>query len=134
MNPYFLAAALADVLAVAVHGYVGHRLFLTPLKAEHLFAAPGFGDAAAARRVFVVTWHAVTAAFACSAGMMLLLASGAVTSAPAARFLSTMHVSFLLVALAVTGSRIGRMWRRPIPIAFALVMTTVALMGWLGTR
>ena len=45
-----------------------------------------------------------------------------------------MHVSFLLVALAVTGRRIGRMWRRPIPVAFVLVMTSVALMGWLGSR
>ncbi|MGH2684973.1 MAG: hypothetical protein ACRDJP_05870, partial [Actinomycetota bacterium] len=122
------------LLAVAVHGYVGHRLFLTPLTDERLFPARGFGDAAAARRVFVVTWHAVTAAFACSAVMMLLMASGAVTSAAAARFLAAMHVSFMLVALAVTGRRIGRMWRRPIPIAFAFVMTSVALMGWLGSR
>jgi len=134
VNPFFLVAALADVLAVAVHGYVGHRLFLTPLTDERLSPARGFGDAAAARRVFVVTWHAVTAAFACSAVMMLLMATGAVTSAATARFLAAMHVSFLLVALAVTGRRIGRMWRRPIPVAFVLVMTSVALMGWLGSR
>ena len=134
MNPFFLVAALADALAVAVHGYVGHRLFLTPLTDDRLAPAHGFGDTAASRRVFVVTWHAVTAAFACSAVMLLLMAFEAVTSATTARFLSAMHISFLLVALAVTGSRIGRMWRRPIPVAFVSVMATVALMGWLGSR
>ena len=134
MNPFFLVAALADVLAVGVHGYVGHRLFLTPLTEEHLFPIRGFGDAATSRRVFVVTWHAVTAAFACSAVMLVLLGSGAVTSPATARFLSLLHVSFLLVALAVNGASIGRMWRRPIPVAFGFVMTTVALTGWLGSR
>ena len=134
MNPFFLVAALADVLAVAVHGYIGHRLFLTPLSDDRLFPARGFGDAAASRSVFVVTWHVVTAVFASSAVMMALLASGAVSSAPAARFLSAMHVSFLLVALAVNARRIGRMWKRPIPVVFGLVMTTAAVMGWLGTR
>ena len=134
MNPFFLVAAVADVLAVAVHGYVGHRLFLTPLKEEKLFPARGFGGAEASRGVFVVTWHVVTAVFASSAVMMALLAFGAVNSSAAARFLSAMHVSFLLVALAVNAKRIGRMWKRPIPVVFGLVMTTVALMGWLGTR
>ena len=134
MNPFFLVAAVADVLGVAVHGVVGHRLFLTPLSDDQLFPAPGFGEAGATRRVFVVTWHVVTAVFACSAVLMVLLASGAVTSAPAARFVSAMHVSFLLVALAVSGTRIGRMWKRPIPVAFFFVMATVALMGWLGAR
>jgi hypothetical protein len=135
VNPFFLVAAIADLLAVAVHGYVGHRLFITPLTPERLFPTRGFGDAETSRRIFIVSWHAVTAAFASSAVMMALLASGTVTSRPAALFLSAMHASFLVVGLAVTGRRIGRWIRRPrlIPLGFVTVMTTVTLMGWLGS-
>ncbi|MDQ4004709.1 MAG: hypothetical protein M3135_00195 [Actinomycetota bacterium] len=135
MNPFFLVAALMDLTAVVVHGYIGHRLFLTPLTPERLFPTRGFGDADTSRRIFIVSWHAVTAAFASSAVMMALLASGAVASRPAALFLSAMHAGFLVVGLVVTGRRIGRWIRRPrlIPLGFVIVMTTVALMGWLGS-
>jgi hypothetical protein len=133
VNPYFLIAALADLTAVAVHGYIGHRAFLTPLTAERLFPTREFGNAERTRRVLMVSWHAVTAAFASSGLMMILLASGAVTSRPAALFLSGMHASFLLVGVAVGGGRISTSLK-PIPIAFFTCMTTVILMGWLGGR
>ena len=136
MNPFFLVAALADVTAVAVHGVVGHRLFMTPLTADHLFSTREFGNADTSRRVFLVTWHAVTAAFASSAVLMLLLAFGTVTSRPAALFVSAMHASFLVVGLGVIGRGIGRLLRRPrpIPVGFVTAMSTVAVMGWLGSR
>jgi hypothetical protein len=136
VNPFFLVAALADLTGVVVHGYVGHRLFMTPLTGERLFSTREFGDGNTSRRVFLVTWHAVTAAFASSALMMLLLAFGAVTSRPAALFVSAMHASFLIVGLAVMGRGMSALLRRPrpIPVGFVTAMTTVALMGWLGSR
>lgn len=134
MNPFFLVAALADLTGVAVHGVVGHRLFLTPLTSRHLFATKEFGNAERSRRVFVVTWHAVTAAFATSAVMMFLLTFGAVTSRPTALFVSAMHIGFLLVGVVVSGPRAFRRPLKPIPVAFVIAMSTVALMGWLGSR
>lgn len=134
MNPFFLAGALADLTAVVVHGVVGHRLILTRLTAENLFSTAEFGSADRTRRVLVVTWHAVTAAFASSAVMMALLGFGAVTSRPTALFLSAMHASFLVVGAAVGGRRISRMVRQPIPVGFFTCMATVVLMGWLGSR
>jgi hypothetical protein len=136
VNLFFLVAALADVTAVVVHGYVGHRLILSRITRERLFSTDAFGDAAATRRVLVVTWHAVTAAFASSAVMMSLLAFGAVTSESTALFVSAMHAGFLLIGLAEGNSRIIALIRRPrlIPIGFVTSMTTVVLMGWLGSR
>ena len=133
MNPFFLAVALMDVTGVVVHGYVGHRAFLTPLTTERLFPTRLFGDAASSRRVFFVTWHAVTAAFATSAVMMLLMAFGAVASRPAALFAAALHAGFAIVALVVSGWRI--IWppkRRP--LGFVIGMTTAALIAWLGSR
>ncbi len=134
MNPFFLVAALADLTGVVVHGYVGHRLFMTPLTPESLFSTRAFGDADVSRRVFLVTWHAVTATFAASAFMMLLLAFGAVTSRPAALFVSALHAGILLVGLAVSGRHIFDGPLRLIPLVFVTAMSTVILMGWLGTR
>lgn len=132
MNPFYLVAALADLTAVVVHGVIGHRIIMTPLGHERLFATRAFGGADMSRRILLVSWHLVTAAFACSSVMMFVLASGIVTSVPGALFLSAMHVSFLLIALLVVGRRVGLLLR-PIPSAFVTCMTTVAVMGWLGS-
>ncbi len=132
MNPFFLVAAVADVTAVVAHGYVGHRLILARLTRERLFSTHSFGDAGATRRVLLVTWHAVTTAFASSALAMSLWAFGTVTSESGPLFVSGMHASFLLVGLAVGGRRISSLLK-PIPVAFVTCMTTVALMGWLGS-
>jgi hypothetical protein len=134
VNPFFLAAALADITAVVAHGYLGQRLIVDRLTTEHLFETRAFGTAEATRRVMVVTWHAVTAAFASSAIMMSLLAFGAVTSRPAALFVSAMHAGILLVGLAVAGRQIFDGPLRPIPVVFVTCMTTVTVMGWLGSR
>ena len=134
MNPFFLVAALADLTAVVVHGYVGHRLIVARLTPERLFSTSLFGNAERTRRVVVVTWHAVTAAFACCALMMFVWAFGTVAGDSGPRLVSLMHLSFAAVAIVVMGRRIGALWKRPVPMAFATVMTTVALMGWLGTR
>lgn len=133
MNPFFLAAALADLTAVVVHGYVGHRLILTRLTRERLFSTRAFGDADMSRRILVVTWHAVTAAFASSALAMSLWALGTAPSDSGPLFVSAMHASFLVVGLAVAGPRISGIWRRLIPVGFATSMTTVVVMGWLGS-
>jgi hypothetical protein len=133
VNPLFVVAALADLTAVVVHGFVGHRLILARLTPEHLFSTGEFGDADMTRRVLVVTWHAVTAAFACSALMMSLWAFGTVMGDSGPLFVSVMHASFLVVGLAVAGPRIKGIWRRLIPVGFATSMITVVLMGWLGS-
>jgi hypothetical protein len=133
VNPFFLVAALADLTAVVVHGFVGHRLILARLTRERLFSTREFGDADMSRRVLLVTWHAVTAAFACSALMMSLWAFGTVMDDSGPFFVSVMHASFLVVGLAVAGPRIKGIWRRLIPVGFFTSMTTVVLMGWLGS-
>ena len=43
MNPFFLIAALADLTATVVHGYIGHRLIMTRLARERLFSTPPGG-------------------------------------------------------------------------------------------
>ena len=134
MNPFFLVAALADLVAVFAHGYLGQRLILDRMTTERLFQTREFGTAEATRRVLLVTWHAVTAAFASSALMMSVLAFGAVTSRPAALFVSALHAGILLVGLAVSGRHILDGPLRPIPVVFVTCMTTVTLMGWLGSR
>ena len=134
MNPFFLVAALADLVAVFAHGYLGQRLIMDRLTNEHLFETRAFGSAEATRRVMLVTWHAVTAAFASSAAMMSLLGSGAVTSRPAALFVSALHAGILLVGLVVAGRHIFDGPLRPIPVVFVTCMATVTVMGWLGSR
>ena len=135
MNPFLLVAALADLTAVVVHGYVGHRLILARLTPERLFSTRAFGDAVSTRRVLLVTWHAVTAAFAASALGMALWAFGTVTSDSGPLFVSAMHAGFLVVGLTVMGRRLTGLLRRPrlIPVGFVTAMTTVVLMGWLGS-
>lgn len=133
MNLLFLVAAVADVTAVVVHGYIGHRLIIGRLTRERLFSTRAFGDAEMSRRVLVVTWHAVTAAFASSAVMMFLLAFGLVTSRSTPLFVAAMHVSFLLVGLVVNAPRMRGLVLRPIPVGFITIMTTVALTASLGT-
>ena len=134
MNPFFLIAALADLTAVVVHGVVGHRIFVTPMTHERLFSTHEFGDADMSHRVLVVTWHAVTATFASSAVMMSLLAFGIVTNTSVSVFLSAMHASILVLGLFVAGPRVSALWKRPIPLGFVACMTTVVVMGWLGSR
>lgn len=135
MNLFLLVAALADLTAVVVHGYVGHRLIVTRLTSERLFSTRAFGDADMTRRVLLVTWHAVTAAFASSALAMSLWAFGSATSDSGPLFVSAMHASFLVVGLVVVGRGISGLLRRPrpIPVGFVTCMTTVVLMGWLGS-
>ena len=135
MNPFFLVAALVDLTAVAVHGYVGHRLFITPLTGERLFPTREFGDADMSRRVYTVTWHAVTAAFASSAVMMFIWAFAGRTDTSGPALVAVMHAAFLVVGLAVSGRRIAGLIRRPrlIPVGFFTCMTTAGLMAWLGT-
>ena len=120
-----------------MHGYVGHRLILTPLTRERLFSTGAFGDADMTRRVLVVTWHVVTAAFGSSAVMMFVWALGGLDGRSGPLVVTVMHASFLLVGLAVVGGRFRGLVKwpvRPIPVGFVTLMTTVAVMGWLGAR
>jgi hypothetical protein len=133
MNPFLLMAALADLAAAVVHGLVGHRLILVPLKYARLFSTRAFGAADVSRRVLVVTWHLTTATFAASALMMSLWASGIVPGGSGPLFVSAMHATFLLIGLGVMGPRISGLFRRRIPVTFVALMTTVAVMGWLGS-
>lgn len=133
MNNYFLAAALAGLTAVVVHGYFLHRALLTPLASGQLFPTRAFGDADMSRRILVVAWHQVTATLACSAAAMLLLASGTVVSAQLPLFVAAQHAAFLAVGLRVVGGRFGQLFQ-PVPVAFVVSMSTVCLMAWLGSR
>lgn len=132
MNAYLLAAAVADLVAVVVHGVVGYRVLLAPLTAERLFATRAFGDAHASRRVLLAGWHLVTAAFAISAAVMGLLSLGVAASPSLALFVSAMHASFLVVGLGILWPRLDQL-RRPIPAAFVACMSTVCLLAWHGS-
>ena len=105
-----------------------------PLTSDRLFATDAFGGAEISRRVFIVTWHLVTAAFATSAAALLLLALGTAADTMLPRFIAAMHASFLVVAGVVLLRRRPGLIARPIPIAFVSCMTAVAVMGWLGAR
>lgn len=126
-------AALADSIAVVVHGLIGHRIIMKPLTPDRLFSTQAFGDADISRRALLVTWHVPTAAFACSAVAMFLSAFGYIGSMALPLFLSVMHASFILVGLWIFRVRAARLWR-PIPLTFLACMSTVALTAWLGAR
>ena len=132
VRPLLLVAAFADFVAVFVHGYIGHRLYMTPLRRVRLWATDAIGDEDITWRVFAVTFHVVTATFACSGIALLLAGFGTLPGTSLPRTLAAMHASFLLVAAVIIRSRIAGAWRRPIPIGFATIMSTVLLAGWFG--
>ena len=132
MNVYLLLAALAGLTSAVVHGVIAHRILLTPLTPDRLFPTGAFGDADMSRRILLAAWHIVTAAFACSAIAMGLLAFGVVTSPALPFFVSVMHGSFLVVGLWALHGRLDQMLRT-IPLAFVASMSTVCVMGWLGS-
>jgi hypothetical protein len=92
-----------------------------------------FGDPDVGLRVFVVTWHAVTALFAVSAGALYLMAFGAVSSPELLRLIGALHVALLLVGLVVFARRLDA-FLRPVPPVFVGCMTTVAVASWLAAR
>ncbi len=134
MNFFFLVAGAADLTGVVVHGILGHRIVLTPLTRDRLFATRAFGDEDMTRRIFAVSWHVVTAAFGSSAVAFLLLATGRLQGTALPLVLSAMHATFLAVGLSLVGRRAAAAFRRPIPITFATCMTTACVSGWMGTR
>ena len=128
----FWVAALADFTGVIVHGILGHRILFSPLGRDRLFATSAFGDEEMTRRILLVAFHLVTAVFACSGIAFVLLALGRVEGTATARFIGAMHLSFAVTAVGIVGERALAAFRRPIPIAFGSVMTTVGVLGWLG--
>lgn len=131
---YFHLAAVADFTIVIVHGIIGHRTLMSPLTRDRLFPTRAFGDEDMSWRILAVSWHLVTAAFASSGVALLLLALNLLHGTSLPLVLAATHASFLLVALSIVGSRLLPAFRRPIPIAFAMCMTTVSVAAWLGTR
>ncbi|MBI3537925.1 MAG: hypothetical protein HY070_10240 [Chloroflexi bacterium] len=131
---YFLLATVADFTAVIVHGIIGHRVLMSPLTRDRLFPTRAFGDEDMSWRIFAVTWHVVTAAYASSGVALLLLALGLLHGTSLPLSLSAMHATFLIVGVSIVGRRLLSALRRPIPIMFAICMTTVCVAGWLGTR
>lgn len=132
-EPAALVAAVAATLAVVVHGGVGHRWMRQQLDAVQLPRSELFGDADVGVRVFTVTWHAVTALFAVSAGALYLVAFGAVSSPELLRFVSALHAALLLVGLLVFLRRLDAVLR-PVPPVFVTCMTTVVVASWLAAR
>lgn len=134
LRPLLLVAGFADFVAVFVHGYIGHRLYMSPLRRKRLWATGAIGDEDITWRVFAVTWHVVTATFACSGIALILAGFGTLTGTSLPRTLAAMHASFLLVAAVIIRRRVAGTWRRPIPIGFATIMSTVLLAGWFGAN
>jgi hypothetical protein len=131
-HPLFLLGALGDFTGVFVHGVIGHRIMVAPLKPDRLFSTAAFGDGDVSYRLFNVVWHIITAAFFCSGAAWLLLASGRLPASLLPPFISVLHASFILVALVCTAGRLPSLIRRPIPITFFTCMTLAALVGWIG--
>jgi hypothetical protein len=130
----FSAAALADTVAVVVHGVVGGRWASQQLRAVQLPASPLFGDGDVGRRVFAVTWHAVTGVFAVCAGTLYLAATGWVRpDANLLRFISALHVAVLIVGLSCFLRRLDALLGMVPPI-FVTCMGTVALTSWIASR
>jgi hypothetical protein len=125
-------AGLAALTGVFVHGYIGHRVLLTPLTTERLFATRSFGDEQMTWRVLVVSWHVVTATFFCSGMALVLMALGRLDAPGLPRFLSVLHASFVMVAFGILGTRLFGVIGKPIPIAFTICMSTASIGAWLG--
>lgn len=132
-EPTALVAAIAATLAVTVHGGVGHRWMRQQLGAVQLPASSLFGDPDVGRRVFTVSWHAVTVLFAVSAAGLYLVAFGLVHSPELLRFVSALHVALLVLGLLVFLRRLDA-FRSPVPPVFVTCMTTVAVASWLAAR
>jgi hypothetical protein len=124
---HFYLAALADFTGVIVHGVIGYSILIAPLRTHPTQA---FGDEDISRRIFIVAWHLVTAVFFISGVAFVGLALGRLSGQWLPRFIGALHGSFALVALAVVRGRLLEVVRRPVPIAFFSVMTTVAVLGW----
>jgi predicted DNA repair protein MutK len=134
MNPSSLVAAVAATVAVGVHGGVGGRWVLRQLGAAALPASELFGDADVGRRIFLVTWHAVTAMFAVSAAALYLVGFETVTaSPPLLRFIAALHVAVMFVGLMFMTRRVDAFVGK-VPPVFVACMGTVAVGSWLASR
>jgi hypothetical protein len=133
MDVALVLAGAADAVAVLVHGVVGGRWARQQLAAVQLPDSALFGDADVARRVFGVTWHAVSAVFVVSAATLFLMAFDAFDSVELLRFLAALHLSFAVVALLLFARRVDALAGR-IPPVFATCMGTVTVATWLASR
>jgi hypothetical protein len=127
----FLLGAAGGFVGVIAHGWYGHRAVVSPLR-ERTFATTSFGDADMTWRIWLVSWHLITLYFALTGVTFLLLALGAVDGGVLPRFLGSVFAAFGVTAFLILGRRLPAALPRPIPIVFTLVMTSVALVGWLG--
>ena len=133
MDIAILVAALAATVATLVHGGVGHRWMMQQLHGVELPPSALFGDADVGLRVFLMTWHAVTAVFAVTAGALYLLAFGGGSGRELLLFLAALHLVLLLLGLLVFARRLDAVLR-PVPPVFAACMTTVAVATALAAR
>ena len=124
----YILAALANFTGVYAHGVVGHRAVVSPLR-QRLFATGTFGDEDMTYRIHLVSWHVVTTVFGGSGVAWLLMAAGILHGPELPRFLGALHLGFILVAAVVVRGRLPTAMRRPVPIAFGVCMSTVALVG-----
>jgi hypothetical protein len=134
MDALIVVAALADTAAVLVHGVVGGRWAKQQLAAVELPTTALFGNADVARRVFGVTWHAVTGTFATCAGALYLMAADAIAHEPAVlRLICVLHVVVLVVGLSFFLRRLDAL-KGVIPPIFVTCMSAVAVTTWLASR
>lgn len=127
MSALLVAAATADIVAVVVHGVVGHRWLRAQLGAVALPESALFGDADVGQRVIWVTWHAVTAMFAVSGAALGLMAfGGEARSSDLLHFIAALHAAVLLVGLVFLVQRLDAVVR-PVPPIFVTCMTTVVV-------
>jgi hypothetical protein len=130
-HPLFLLGALGGFTGVYVHGALGYRAVIAPLR-ERAFPTGAFGDAEMTWRVWRVGWHLITLFFGGSGLAFLLLWLGRLDGTALPRVLGSLYGGFALLAFALLGGRLPAALRRPIPILFTSVMTAVTLAGWLG--
>jgi hypothetical protein len=126
-------AGAADTVAVLVHGVVGGQWARDQLRAVELPESPLFGDPDVARRVFYVTWHAVTAVFVVCAVTLYLMAFDAFDSPEPLRLVAALHLAFAVVAMALFARRLDALAGR-VPPVFAACMATVTVATWLASR
>ena len=125
MNALLLLGAVADAVAVAVHGGVGHRWMREQLSAVNLPPSDLFGDADVGVRVFGVTWHAVTGVFVVCAATLALMAFGGTDPSDAALgLIAAIHAAAVVVAALYFWRRLDA-FRGAIPPVFAACMSTV---------
>lgn len=132
MNTAFLLAGGLSLLTAAMHGLGGELTIWRKVNAAAFPTMPN-GDGAQAKAEARMTWHAITAYFAVTGGLLLLMAGGQVASAQVIGSLTALHFGvWALVLLIVPPLSVGD-WRALVRSPQWVLLGVLAALTYGGT-